>query len=240
MQKLLSMILVLAMILSLAACGQKAEPAPAEDPQPEQQEQQEQGGLTADDIFVSINDTQSNVNEFHRFTAKIEHETDQYLCAEIFITCTGAGGEDLGHATVFASNIGPAPTDWASTPFLVRASSEYNFDYEVVAYSFTPGYPEMPTVTDENVTDYIRMVCEDYDDFVGGERQLNVNLYNRTPKAFSGDVEVIVKSEAGEVVRDEIKRVDSIRAFGETEFIVWIPMDEGYSVEYNVTGYSFD
>ena len=41
MQKLLSMILALAMILSLAACGQKAEPAPAEDPQPEQQEQQE-------------------------------------------------------------------------------------------------------------------------------------------------------------------------------------------------------
>ena len=60
MQKLLSMILALAMILSLAACGQKAEPAPAEDPQPEQQEQQEPAAelimslLTSDPFQIPV------------------------------------------------------------------------------------------------------------------------------------------------------------------------------------------
>ena len=195
---------------------------------------------TEADITVSCSDLKSNLNEWHRYAIDVSHNTGQYLTAEIVGIVTDENGNSLGEKTVFVNNLGASPTDWLSVPFLAKnTSSEIYFDYEIVSYSFSDSWPEMPAISDENVSDYIRIETVDYGDVMGGELHVSVTVHNLTPQNFSGTLNFSVVNPSGEIICKDSESVSNLGPFGDREIILWVPDNTEYSVSYEVVDYSF-
>ena len=190
-------------------------------------------------IIVEIKDLNSDLNNWHRFSVDISHNTDKYLTAEVYAEVRNAEGVALGSTTVFINNLGSQPIDWESIPFLAKASSEYFAYYEVISYQFTDGYAETPEITTDNVKDYIRLTVEDYGDVLNDEKQITANIHNLTSQYFSGKITFIVKDSQGSVLEEDTQIYDNLEPYTYSPKLLWFPIvnRDAYSLEYSIDEY---
>ena len=226
--------------LSLVACGSDQSISSTDDESIETNPTESTFQYTEEDISISCADLQSNLNEWHRYAIEVSHSTDKYLNAEIVGTVTDESGNELGRKTVFVNNLGPSPLDWASVPFLAKnTSGEAFFDYEIISFSFSDGWPEMPDITDNNISEYIRIETVDYGDIVGNELHVSVTVYNLTPQEFTGTLNFTIFDGDGNIVCEESEQISGLSPFSDRELILWSPEFENYTVTYAISDYSF-
>lgn len=195
--------------------------------------------LTEENIRVEVKDLQSNLNQWHRFSVDVSHNTDKYLTAEILGSVYDSNGTLLGEKTVFVNNLGPAPTDWLSEPFLAKGASGYQVQYDIVSYQFTDGFPDLPEITNDNVKDYLRLTIEDLGDVVGSEKEISVSVHNLTPMYCSTRISFVVKDKQGAELLREAKIFENIRPYTAIEKLLFFQIANEYVVEYTVDDYQF-
>lgn len=239
-KELFALVLSCSFLLPLAACGNTEAPANSNTAEPANSPNESTSEYTEADIYVSCSDLKSNQGKWHRYAINVSHETDQYLTAEILGVVSDADGNELGRERVFVNNLGPTPGDWDSVPFLAQnTTGEAFFNYEIISYSFLPGWPEMPEISDDNICDYIRIETYDYGDTAAGDLEVCVDAYNLTPQEFTGVIDFTVTDAKGNTLLAESKQIDSLDPFGDTSLILWVPECDDYTVQYDVVDYQF-
>ena len=192
-----------------------------------------------DNIDVVISDLKSNLNQWHRFSLTVSHDTDMYLTAEIQGSVLDADGNVLGETTVFVNNLGPAPTDWLTEAFLAKSAPEYFADYSIVSYEFTDGSMVMPEIDDTNINNYLRMTVNDYGDTLNGEKEITVSIHNLTPQYYTGGITFSVKDSQGTILEERTVDIQDLRPYSEHDSLLFFPRTEEYTVEYHIESYQF-
>lgn len=230
MKKALCFAWAMILLLSLVACSNGSSNGTAIN-------KADTGGLSENDIKISITDLQSNLNEWHHFSLDVSHSTDKYLTAEVYGVVYDQDGNELGSTTAFVHNLGPLPGDWVSEPFLAKAASGYQFDYKVISYEFNDGTPATPEITSENVNDYIRLTYEDFGDIHGKEKEVSCEIHNLTAQYFSGTITVTVSDQNGNRIEEKSEFFDNLGAYETGSIMVWFPIVDDYTIEYSVNDF---
>ncbi len=236
MKKITALLLAVSMAVSLIGCAQPVEEVEGAEAQ-QTTSTPSSGVLDVDDIIIAVEDAKSTLDEWHRFTLRVAHQTTRYLTAEIELSSTNSKGE-VETKTFFASNVAPLPGDWESFPFMVLGDSEYNFNATIVSYRFDDGYQPVPETTDETIKDYIRMTIEDYGDTVGEDMHVVADMHNLESGSFSGEVQFIATDMNGSVIFKATELVE-LGAFDESSVSLWIPKVDEYSLSYEISDYEY-
>ena len=240
MKRLLLSACFVALLLSLSGCGSANSQSPSVPTISQSSEALTvPPALSEDNIRVEIKDLQSNLNQWHRFSVDVSHNTDKYLTAEILGSVYDSDGTLLGEKTVFVNNLGPVPTDWISEPFLAKGAPEYQVQYEIISYQFTEGFPDLPEITADNVKDYLRLTTEDFGDVVGSEKEISVSVHNLTPMYCSAKISFVVMDDQGTELLKDAKTFENIRPYTDAEKLLFFPIADKYVVEYAIDDYQF-
>jgi len=233
---------MLLLLSSFTACGTESQSMENESASPAPSTPATMNNSAAESvesIHVEIKDLQSNLNQWHRFSLDVFHNTDKYLTAEICGRVFDAEGDLLGETTVFINNLGSAPSDWVSEPFLAKGSSEYMADYEVISFEFTDGFPATPEITSDNVKNYLRLTTEDLGDVLGDDKEITVAIHNLTPQYYSGKITFVVVDGQGAEILNESVDFKNIRPYTDSEKLLFFPIVDEYTVTYTVDDFQF-
>lgn len=223
MKKLVCILVSICMCFALCACGKPASTdKTAEKP------------ISKNEKTYAHNESEIGGGVFEldstHAAAEVVNNSDQFLTAEVHYEVFNENNQKSGSYTQFVNNLAKGET--LSEAFLVKQAAKHTVARTIKSYSFTAAPAKSPEITVDNVLKFIRLTYEDFGDIVNHNKEIVCELHNLSDKYFSGEVVIVVKNTAGEVVGGQEVQLDNLKPYANEPVYIVFPILDEYTVDY--------